>query len=111
MTVFFISVLALLGGLGILAFIRSRLQRIKEGLFYQVFTALDRAYRQTIEDMERHDLNTVAARQLFDQRANRVVALYWLQIYGGKELVLHWEYATFRQIIGRFRKLIRGSAG
>ena len=106
MTVIIFFAAALLGGLGTLVFIRGRLQKIKEGIFCQVCVSLEKAYRQTIEDIDYLDLDTVSARRLFEKRASRVVDIYWVQIYGGQEVMLHWEYATFRQIIGRFRKLI-----
>jgi len=106
MTVIIFFMAALLGGIMILAFIQSRLERIREEVFNQVCVHLERVYRQTVEDIEDLNLDTVSARRLFEERAGQVVDTYWLQVYGGKEMLLHWEYATFRQIIGRFRKLI-----
>ncbi len=106
MTVILFFAAALLGGIRTLVFIRGRFEKIKEGIFYQVCASLEKAYRQTIEDIDYLDLDTASARRLFEKRANRVVDIYWLQFYGGREVMLHWEYATFRQIIGRFGKLI-----
>lgn len=99
------AVIALFG-IGVFLFVKSRIQQFRHSYFEIAAADLKRAYKQTLKESKRLNLDVAGARHKFDAKADLILSHYFNQVYDGPENAPVNEY---RALVALKKNSLKGS--